>query len=258
MNKQKLKKRQLAAKQKRINRKESEDSTGVQKRKRNSKPEMRLDLFYLIKAILIVSMIFSFFVYSTLLLPLFIAYTSLYYFSSWVERKINRRFNKENQKKIFKFDAAVAFITIVVALSSTIYSFSTMVGNRFNSISNYFFRIMSLGTGVRKKGNMSFGTGTRPEGFSKPTGGSTGSMTQRPPKPDFDLNDLPIEFVFNQILSSIVQILVFSVIILGTISVLYFGYKNYIKKDRLKIKENEKTEWKFNQDDLIKLLEEEI
>ncbi len=259
MNKQKLKKRKQQAKQKKINRKENEDSEGV-RRRRGTKPEMNLNVYYIIKAGLIGGMIFSFFIYSTLLLPLFMAYTSLLYFSGWAERKINRQYNKENQKKIFKLDAGIALITLVVSISSTLYSFSTSVGSKMRSFSIYFYRIMSLGTGVRKKGNMSMGTGTRPEGFEKPTGGGSmgGSMGGRPSKPDFDLNDLPISFVFNQILSSIIQILVISVIILGATSILIYFYKNHIKKNRLKIKENTKTEWTFNQDELTALLEEEI
>lgn len=256
MNKRKLKQRKITAKKKKLHKKELEDSEGI-RRKKSNKPEMSLTTYNIIKIVLVVAMLISFFTFSTLLLPLFLAYTSLYYFSTWAERKINRQFNKENKKKIFKVDASLAFITLVVAISTTFYSFSTMVGNRFNSISSYFYRIMSLSTGVRKSGGGSTGFGGKPSGFQKPSGG-TGSMGGRPSRPNFDMNDLPIEFAFNQILSSIVQILVFSVIIVGALTALWYFYKTFIKKNRLVIKENEKNDWTFSKDDLIKLLEEEI
>ncbi|MFI3251923.1 MAG: hypothetical protein R3Y60_02155 [bacterium] len=254
MNKQKIKQRQIAAKKKKISRKEQADAGGI-RRKKSKKPEMSLQLFYIIKFGLLIGIVFSFFFYSVLLLPLFIAYTSLYYFSTWAERKINRQFNKENQKRIFKFDAALAFITLVVSISTALYSFSTMVGNKARNISFYINRILSLSTGVRNNKGGSMGFGGKPSGGGM--GGGMGNGT-RPERPNFDLNDLPIEFAFNQILSSIVQILVFSVIIIGTLSVLVYVYKNYIKKDRLKIKENEKNEWKFSKEELIALLEEKI
>lgn len=255
MNKRKLKQRKITAKKKKVYKKELEDSEGM--RRKSNKPEMSLTTYNIIKIALVIAMLLSFFTFSTLLLPLFLAYTSLYYFSSWAERKINRQYNKENKKKIFKVDASLAFITLVVSISSAFYSFSTMVGNRFNSISSYFYRIMSLSTGVRKSGGGSMGFGDKPSGFQKPSGG-TGSMGGRPSRPDFDMNDLPIEFAFNQILSSIVQILVFSVIIVGGLTALWYFYKTFIKKKRLVIKENEKNDWTFSKDELINLLEEEI
>ncbi len=260
MNKKKLKTRQLSSKNKKIKRKEKEDSEGIRKKRKGDKPEMNLRTYYIIKICLIIGILIAFFQFSILLLPLFIGYTSLYYFSSWAERKINRSYNKENQKKILKVDAALAFITIVVSVASAIYSFGTMVGNRFNSLSSYFSRIMSLSTGVRKSGSGSMGLGERPDGFQKPEGGGGTGMPsgQRPPKPDFDVNDLPIEFVFNQILSSIIQILIFSVIIIGSLTIIYYFYKTYISKKRLKIKENEKNEWTFSKEELMKLLEEQI
>lgn len=261
MNKHKLKNRQLASKKKKINRKENEDSEGIRRRRKGDKPEMTLKTFYIIKSILIVSILVSFFQFSILLLPLFISYTSLYYFSTWAERKMNRSYNKENQKKILKVDASIAFITIIVSISSAFYSFGTMVGNRVSSMSSYFYRIMSLSTGVRRSGGGSMGFSEKPEGFQRPEGmqkpEGMGSG-QRPTRPDFDVNDLPIEFLFNQILSSIIQILIFSVIILGSMTIMYYVYKTYISKKRLKIKENEKNEWVFSKEDLMKLLEEDI
>lgn len=237
--------------------KEKEDNEGM--RRKTNKPEMSLNRYYLIKSILVVAILISFFSYSVFLLPLFLAYASLYYFSTWAERRINRQYNKENKKRLFKLDASLSAITIIVSLSSAFYSFSTMVGNRVNSIQTYFYRIMSLSTGIRKKGSSSMGFGGKPDGFTKPSGGGGSGMENgRPPRPDFDMNDLPIEFAFNQILSSIVQILVFSVIILGTISILIYVYKNFIKKKNIKIKENVKNEWTFSKEDLIKLLEEKI
>lgn len=255
MNKARIQQRKKQAKQKKINRKEAEDRDGV--RRRTKQPEMSLNLYYLIKGSLLIAMFISFFTFSMLLLPLFLAYTSLYYFSTWAERKINRQYNKENQKKLFKFDSGLALITIIVSISTTFYSFSNMVGNRFNSLFSYLYRILSLSTGVRKKGNMNFGMG-KPDGFVRPEGGSSGSMGQRPSKPNFDLNDLPIEFAFQQILSTIIQILVFSVIIIGVITVLIHVYKTFIKSKKLSIKENEKNEWTFDEENLQRLLQEEI
>lgn len=260
MNKQKLKNRQQSSKKKKIRKKESLDSEGIRTRRKGDKPELDINIFYYIKALLLVLMLISYFVFSTALLPLFIGYTSLYYFSYWVERKINRNFNSENKKSLFKVDYALAFITIVVAISSTIYSFGTMVGNKMKSFNMYFYRIMSLSTGVRNSKGKQFGMGERPEGFTKPSGGGggfSGDSSSRPPRPDFDLNDLPVEFAFNQILSSVIQFLIFGVIIIGSITVVWYFYNKYRTK-KIKIKQNNKNEWSFSKEDLIKLLSEDI
>ncbi len=260
MNKQKIKNRQQSSKNKKIRKKEQEDQEGIRRRRKGDKPEMDIEVFYVIKACLIIGIIVSYFFFSTLLLPLFIAFTSLFYFSFWVERKINRSYNVENKKSIFKMDAALAFITILVGVTSTIFTFSRIAGSKFSSLSFYINRIMSLSTGVRNKQGSSFGGGGKPEGFVKPEGGTRPNYGngQRPQRPNFDLNDLPVEYAFNQILSSIVQFLIFSVIIISSITVFIYFYNKFVKSKRLKIKQNEKNDWSFSKDDLINLLEEKI
>ncbi len=255
LNKNKLKSRKQAAKNKKIRRKEQEDSTGITKKRKGDKPELDQLVFYCIKGGLLLAILICYFTFSILLFPLFIAYISLYYFSFWVERKINRNFNFENQQKVFKMDSGLAFITLIVSLASNIFSFTRLVGNRRNSFYMYFQRIFSLSTGVRNKQNKNFGMGERPEGFVPP---SDGVGSGRPSKTDFDISDLPIEFAFTQILSSIIQILIFSVLILGAISTFRYFYKTYISKTRMRIKENNKNEWVFSKEDLKRILQEEV
>lgn len=257
MNKQKLKSRQLAGKNKKIRQKESEDAQGIRKRRKGDKPELDIEVFYIIKAALIIAIIISYFFFSTMLLPLFVALSSLYILSFWVERKLNRSYNSDNRKRIFKADASLAFITIIVSVSTTLYSFTTMVGNRFNTISSYITRLMSLSTGVRNNKNKNFGYQGKPDGFVKPEGVTKPSGGQRPQRPDFDISDLPIEYAFSQILSSIVQFLILSVIIISSISVILFFYKKY-KNNRIVIKHNEKNDWSFSKEDLLKILEEQV
>ncbi len=256
MNKQKLKNRKQNSKNRKIRQKEQEDTLGIRRRRKGDKPELDIEIFYYIKLSLIIGIIISYFFFSTLLLPMFIGLSSLYLISFWVERKLNRS-NSGNKKRVFKMDAAMAFITIIVSVSTTLYSFSTMTGSRFNSISSYITRLMSLSTGVRKKGNNNFGFAEKPEGFVKPEG-ATRPSGGRPQRPDFDMSDLPIEFAFNQILSSIVQFLILSVIIISSITVIIYFYNKYVKFKKIKIKQNEKNQWTFSKEDLIKLLEEQV
>lgn len=254
MNKKKLSQRKTRSKNRKIRRKEQEDSTGIKRKSRNDKKELSPLVFYSIKAILLILMIISYFSFSMLLLPLFIGFTSLYYFSFWTERKINRNFNIENKKRVFKSDSALAFITILISIFSTIFTTINMIGHRRNTFSSTFQKIMSLSTGIRNKNNKSFGMGTKPEGFVPPSG-STGG---RPIRTDFDISDLPIEFAFTQILSTILQILIFSVILLGFISTITFFYKKYVKQKRIKIKENMKNDWTFSKDNLKRILQEDV
>ncbi|MFI3329616.1 MAG: hypothetical protein R3Y05_03890 [bacterium] len=258
MNKQKLNNRKQSAKNKKIRKKETEDLLGVRKRRKGDKPELDIEVFYIIKAVLIVATILSYFFLSSLLLPLFIGFSSLYILSFWVERRLNRSYNSENKKSIFKMDAGLAFITIIVSISTTFYSYATMMGSKFSSFSSYFTRLMSLSTGSRGGGNKNFGIGGKPEGFVKPEGMTKPSGGQRPQRPDFDISDLPIEYAFNQILSSIVQFLILSVIIISSITVILYFRNKYIKIKKINIKQNDKNDWSFSKEDLMRLLEEQV
>lgn len=254
LNKSKLKKRQQAAKNKKIRRKEQEDATGVIRRRKTDKPELSEQTFIIAKAIILVLIIISYFSFSTLLLPLFLALISLYYFSFWVERKINRSFNLDNKKRVFKMDSGLAFITVIISVATNIFSFSRMIGSKRSSFSMYISRIFSLSTGVRNKSEKNFGMGERPEGFAPPSGGSGG----RPNRPDFDISDLPVEIAFTQILSSIINILILTVVILGTLSVGMYFYKKYFNNKQIRIKQNNKNEWVFSKEDLQRLLQEDV
>ncbi len=232
--------------------KEKEDSEGVYKCKGDEKFSLDPIIFYIVKGILLLIILWCYFNYSLLLLPLFVIYGSLYYFSFCVQRYINRGYVKEKHAKVFKLDAAFAIISVVASTLISSFSFSRIIGAKGRMIQRFVNMWLSLQTGIRNafKGSRDFGNMSPPA--NRPSGGGASG------KPSMSLDDLPLEYAFSQILTSIIQMMVFIVLIMGFLSIIVYVYKTYINKKYIKIKQNNPNKWEFSKEELNKLLNEEV
>ncbi len=221
-------------KERKIRKYESQDARGISRKK--WKFTYSPKRFIWAKSILIVLIPIFYVIYSPLLVVVMIAYIGLFFLAIGTERQLNKSVIKSNHIKIPKFDSALALILVTISLFGSIFGVSQGRPGRFTN--TFSSKIMSglnnfgsLLTGNRQLfGSIrSFGFGTMPEppdGFiahardfaqmnpdMRPMGGG---------RPDFnlDMSDLPIEFMFSQILSTIQTVLIFIVVGIGIISLI--------------------------------------
>ena len=204
--------------------------------------------FIIVKSILIGLIPILYFIYSPLLVIVMVAYIGLFYLAIATERHMNKSVIKSNHIKIPKFDSAIALLVVVISLLGSIFGVSNgRVGRFSNTVWMKFTTSLrnfgSLLTGKRALigGSRDFGFGTRPEppeGFI-PDGEAfnemMGPMQGGRPDMDIDFSDLPIEFMFSQILSTVQTTLVFAVVVIGLLSLWLTNKK--IKKFNIEINE---------------------
>jgi len=229
------KKQRSKVKQKNKNRKikktEVMDAKGIRKKKWKNVISYRT--FVKMKIVGIVLIPIVYFIYSPLLIVVMVYYISLYYFAYLAERSMNKSIIKSRQIKIPKFDSGLAAFLVVIALLGSISGLAQ--GGRFGRFANTWWsrttrtlqNIGSLLTGNRiffgDGRSMRFGSGTPPAGFI-PNREGFGNIpppenmgSGRPPM-NLDIGNLPIEFMFSQILSTTLTILVFTVFGMGILS----------------------------------------
>ncbi len=224
--------------------------------------------FIMIKIALILLIPIFYFVYSPLLILIMSAYVGLFFLSIMAEHSMNKSVVKSNHIHFSKFDSALALIIIVIAFASSVSSVfkqstnasfenfnstevSKMVGDRgfkgakrFAKKSQYktiFIDFCSLLTGERnifesekEISKFNFGTMSPPEdfvsnpddvSFPKFDGNGKGSR----PQPMDIMDNIPIAYVTNSMMSSVSSVLIFSVSIFGAISLIAV----YIKKQKM-------------------------
>lgn len=243
--KQKARKKQQK-KERHIKKLERLDDQGIQRKK--WKFTYTPKRFMIVKSILIGLIPILYFIYSPLLVVVMIAYIGLFYLAMATERHMNKSVIKSNHIKIPKFDSAIALLVVVIALLGSIFGVS---GGRVGRFSNTLWmkfttslrNFGSLLTGKRALigGQKGFGFGTQPtppEGFipdSEAFNEMMGPMPGGRPDMDIDFSDLPIEFMFSQILSTVQTALVFAVAVIGLFSLIMTQRK--IKRFNIQINE---------------------
>ena len=103
-----------SSKKKKIQQMELQDAKGISRKK--WKHTMNPNLFILIKLIIIALIPIFYFVYSPLLIFVFIAYIGLFFLARMAERSMNKSVIKSNHIHISKIDSGVAMIIVIIAL----------------------------------------------------------------------------------------------------------------------------------------------
>ncbi|MFA6801398.1 MAG: hypothetical protein WCR19_04765 [Acholeplasmataceae bacterium] len=228
---------------------EKMDSEGISRKK--WKFTYSPDKFIKIKIGLIILIPIVYLLYSPLLVVVMLLYIGLFYLAIATERKMNKSVIKSNHIKIPKFDSAIALLLVVIALLGSIFGVSNGRVGRFSNtlwskITTSLSNFGSLLTGQRALigGKLSFLFGTAPtppDGFIASSSEFQNQMGDMPPggggRPDFnlDITNIPIEFMFSQILSTVQTALVFAVVGVGIFSILMTRKK--MKKFEIAINE---------------------
>jgi len=228
---------------------EKMDSEGISRKK--WKFTYSPDKFIKIKIGLIILIPIVYLLYSPLLVVVMLLYIGLFYLAIATERKMNKSVIKSNHIKIPKFDSAIALLLVVIALLGSIFGVSNGRVGRFSNtlwskITTSLSNFGSLLTGQRaligRKLSFLFGTApTPPDGFIASSSEFQNQMGDMPPggggRPDFnlDITNIPIEFMFSQILSTVQTALVFAVVGVGIFSILMTRKK--MKKFEIAINE---------------------
>lgn len=115
MAKRSRKQERREAKAVEIEQKEYEDAHGIKRKvKYGYSDGMSLKTIRIIKIVLLVAGLVSFFLYSVLLLPIVLLYGLLYFFMRQKERNMNYGMRKELWVKLPKFDCTIALIIVIV------------------------------------------------------------------------------------------------------------------------------------------------
>lgn len=239
---QRLTKKQKTAKraknkQKKIKRMESQDSRGISRK--TFKLVIKPKTFIIMKIVGVVAVPVVYFVYSPLLILVMFYFVFLFFAAIGCEHSMNKSVIRSNHIKIPKYDSAIALVLICIAIFGSSFSAASGPVGRFaNTVSMKVLQAVknmgSLLTGersiFRKAGRiMKFGTMEKPDGFvpdsdafldqfgGEPPMGGGG----RPPEFELSMDDIPIEFMFSQLLSTVTTVLIIMVGVLGAISLWY-------------------------------------
>ncbi|MBU1093038.1 MAG: hypothetical protein KKH01_01100 [Firmicutes bacterium] len=195
---------------------------------------INIKVLYKLKFIAIFLIVISYFFFSTFLAYIMIFYVALFYIAIGCEHQLNKSVIKSNQIKIPKYDSAIALLLVLIATVGAIFGVSQ---GRFGRFSNTFWsklvsNIQNFGTLLTGQRNLfgkskifGFGVGQRPDGFIPDSDSFNQMIGEAPPmggRPDFEisLDNIPIEFMFSQILSTVNTFLIFSVVGIGILSLL--------------------------------------
>lgn len=213
---------------------ESQDSKGISRKKLTG--AMHPKVFVTLKVISIISIPISYFLFSPLLIFCVIFTILMFVFAYKTEKYLNHSYIKSNHVKFLKIDSVIAVIVLLVSIFSFALSFNTKKkapkGSTLTNIVMNVNNFCSLQTGQRSMAKfggmgMKFGNVDFPENMAPPPGEGK--------KPHFDLDDLPVEAVFCQMLSSINSILIIMMPITGCITLIHY----YNKKKSYEMKMNE-------------------
>ena len=223
-------------KRKQFKKKESQDARGISRKR--YKLIIKPKTFFILKSIGIVMIPLTYFLYSPLLVIVMAYFILLFFAAIGCEHSLNKSVIKSNHIRIPKYDSAIALLLVSIALFGSIFHVSSGPVGRFaNTIGSKILQSLknfgTLLTGERsilRRGiGFVFGTMDKPDGFipnhdefverfgDMPAGGPPGG------RPTFELSmeDIPIEFMFSQILSTAATVLIFTVMAFGIISLVY-------------------------------------
>ncbi len=115
---------------------EIEDDLGILRKK--TRRTMSIKMFKRIKIVLAALIPLIYFIYSPLLLPLFLCYVALYFIARSIEKSVNKNLRKEYYINIPKFDSVLAFIAIIITVAGIMLSLfaTTMKGGMFEGKSD--------------------------------------------------------------------------------------------------------------------------
>lgn len=213
-----------SAKKKKLREMEQEDAQGLSRKKLQR--TMSFEIYVFLKCILLVAIPMVFFLYSPALIFVMAAYVALYYAAILTERGMNKSVIRANHIRIPKFDSAIAMIVIIVALVGALVSvFSASrpppkfgegmggmpFGGFFMNVQRAIENFASLLTGKRSVVSFGFGSQSPP-----PMGGG--------PK-NFSVEDLPLEYLFSLVLSTLSTGLICVVFIVGIFSIVHVFLK---------------------------------
>ena len=124
------------SKKKLIKKMEWEDDQGILRKKKAK--IMSIKTYRILKIVGVVLIPIAYFIYSPLLLPVCIAYFSLFFIAKSIEKGTNKSLKKEYYISIAKFDSVFAFVAIIVAVVGLVLSVSTtsMKGGMFEGKSD--------------------------------------------------------------------------------------------------------------------------
>ncbi|MGD9909678.1 MAG: hypothetical protein AB7U79_03635 [Candidatus Izemoplasmatales bacterium] len=252
-----------------ISRLESEDAKGISRKR--YKLVMSPKTFFIMKGIGIVLIPLVYFAYSPFLILVMFYFVGLFFAGIGLEHYLNKSVIKSNHIHIPKYDSAIALLLISIGIFGSSFSAARgKVGMFANTIwfkiTQAFNNMGSLLTGVRNifstQPTFGFGAMDKPDNFipneaaflermdgMAPPGGG-GAFGGRP-QFELSMDDIPVEFMFSQVLSTVTTVLIIAVGVFGALS-LYYTFK---KIKNFNIEQNEvivDNEIKILEDDEIR------
>ena len=214
-----------------IKKMESQDRRGISRKELTNALDPKI--FVILKIISIVAIPVCYLIYSPLLIFCIIFSILMFVFASMAENYINHTFIKSNHIKFLKFDSVIAVLVLIVTIASFIMSFETKkvmpFGNEKMQIVMKLENLGSCQTGARSifrfgGFGMKFGPIDFPEDMPQmpPEGFKPGG---RPDISQLKLEDLPLEAVFSQMLSSINTVMIFLIPVAGLATLIHYYYK---------------------------------
>jgi len=251
-----------------ISRLESQDARGVSRKK--YKLVMSPKTYFIMKGIGIILIPIVYFTYSPLLIIVMFYFVGLFFAGIGLEHYLNKSVIKSNHIHIPKYDSAIALLLICIGIFGSSFSATRgrvgMFANTlWNKVSQAFNNMGSLLTGVRNifsaQPSFGFGSMEKPDNFIPNEAAFLEKMDGMTPpegrgefggRPQFELSmdDIPVEFMFSQVLSTVTTVLIIAVGVFGAIS-LYYTYK---KINNFYVEQNEvivDSEIKILEDDEI-------
>ncbi len=225
-------------KKKKIKRFESQDAKGISRKR--FKLVIKPKSYLIMKAIGVVLIPVTYFGYSPLLVLVMIYFVSMFFAAIGCEHSMNRSVIRSNHIKIPKYDSAVALVLICISAFGSFFTVAQGGMGRFaNTLSMKILQSLknfgSLLTGQRsifgRTPHFGFGTMNKPEGFIPNEDEFISQFGGTPPTPpdfgdraprfELTMDDIPIEFMFSQLLSTVTTVLIILVGVLGAISFYY-------------------------------------
>ena len=220
---------------KKIKKMESQDRRGISRKPLKNAIDPKI--FVVLKIIAIISIPVCYLIYSPLLIVCVIFNILMFIFAIMAENHINHTFIKSNHIKFLKFDSVIAVIVLIVTIASFAMSLETKRHMPFgDSKMRIVMQLENLGscqTGGRSLLRLGgFGKKFGPVDFPKdmpqlpPEGFDFGTPPEGfPGKFEIKLEDLPLEAVFSQMLSSINTVLLFLIPVAGAGSLIHYYYR---------------------------------
>ena len=223
MTKAKKAKKRKKLKNNKIKKMEKEDSLGISRKKIEG--VIPPSVYVILKIIGIVLIPLFYFIYSPLLILAVLYNVILIVFTKMCEKYMNRSYIKSSHIKLLRFDSVIAIIVLLITFAGFIISFNTKKkipnSNLAQEIQMKAENLGSCLTGNRvlfgdNKG-MHFGTKDMPKDMPKPN--------EKRDFKEFGLDDLPVEAIFSQMVSSINTILIFMIPITNFVTLIIFKRK---------------------------------